>query len=323
MFKALVLVRNLESNAESLTFGEFTLSLVAQRYPAFRELLLSVDVNQNDWILEKVYSLLPRGAPGSSVGGIPDDIESLLVLLRLFRVGDISFVRHTIILPTGKQVPLMPYRAINDLNSYSLLQFKIDQQDRQQWEQFAAKLRASPSWRSDWFAASKRFFLSGGAIQFNPEWEEVNRIVDYATALEAALVPELSHNTRRISRRAAALLRRVDSTESGDVAEFVKTLYRIRSVIVHGSRLNNEDRRWLVENWETIEKTVRRVLQAALQEIPLGERERQAALARLYDPTDDSTDDGRGEAALKKFLAIQTAAVRRDVAAKIAMLAEK
>lgn len=54
MFKALVLVRNFESSAESLDFGEFTIHLVGLRFKELREVFSSVDVNQDDWIFEKL-----------------------------------------------------------------------------------------------------------------------------------------------------------------------------------------------------------------------------------------------------------------------------
>jgi hypothetical protein len=53
MFKAFILVRNLESGAESLDFGEFTTNLVGLRFKELREVFSSEDVNQEDWILEK------------------------------------------------------------------------------------------------------------------------------------------------------------------------------------------------------------------------------------------------------------------------------
>src|ERR1700729_365797 len=121
MFKAFVLVRNLESRAERLDFGEFTINRVGLRFKELREVLSSLDVNQDDWILEKSYTQLPLGPPGSPVGGIPNDIEDTLLLLRLYKPGDIAFIRQAVIQPSGNSLVQFQYRAMNDLNSYAPL----------------------------------------------------------------------------------------------------------------------------------------------------------------------------------------------------------
>jgi hypothetical protein len=241
MFKAAILVRNLESSAEGLDFGEFTINLVGLRSKELREVFSSVDVNNDDWILEKSYTQLPLGPPGSPVGGIPNDTEDILLLLRLYKPGDIAFIRQAIIQPSGNSLVQFPYRAMNDLNSYAPLRFEVDSEDCQSWKAFADGIRESPSWRSDWFAAARRFFLCGGAKQFNPKWDDVDRIVDYATALESTLVPEKDYNTRRIRRRAAALIAPDNAAEAEVIVRFIKGLYEIRSRIVHGSGLGDEN----------------------------------------------------------------------------------
>jgi hypothetical protein len=79
---------------------------------------------------------------------------------------------------------------MNDLNSYSILRFEIGPEECETWKPFSDVIRKSQSWSSDWFATARRFFLSGGAKEFNAKWDDVDRILDYATALESTLVPE-------------------------------------------------------------------------------------------------------------------------------------
>src|SRR5579864_1391261 len=268
MFKAFVLVRNVESGAERLDFGEFTIDRVGLRFEELREVFSSVDVNQDDWVLEKSYTHLPPGPPGSPVGGIPNDIEDILLLLRLYRVGDIAFIKQAIVPPSGTALVQFPYRAINDLNSYSSQRFEVESKECQSWKAFADTIRESQSWSSDWFGAARRFFLSGGAKQFNPKWDDVDRIVDYATALESTLVPEKDYNTRRISRRAAALIVPEDPEETKVIVRFIKRFYEIRSRIAHGSRLGDENREWLVDNCREVELRVRQVLVTAVRTLP-------------------------------------------------------
>ena len=317
MFKAFILVRNLESGADGLDFGEFTINLVGLRFKELREVFSSVDVNQDDWIFEKSYTQLPLGPPGSPVGGIPNDIEDTLLLLRLYKVGDISFIKQAIIPPSGNTLVQFPYRAMNDLNSYSPLRFEVESEECQSWKAFADGIRESQSWSSDWFAAAKRFFLCGGAKQFNPKWDDVDRILDYATALESTLVPEKDYNTRRISRRAAVLIAPDNPAETELIVRFIKRFYEIRSRIVHGSRLGDENREWLFDNCGQVELRVRQVLVTAVQKLPPGEEDRRVALTGLYDPTDED----RGSFAFEKFREIKTTEVRKAIAARIAQLA--
>jgi hypothetical protein len=203
---------------------------------------------------------------------------------------------------------------MNDLNSYSIPKFIFEPEEIQAWSIFAESIRSSKSWRADWFATARRFFLGGGAKPFKVERDEVDRIVDYATALESTLVPEKDYNTQRITRRAAELISPDSSGVTADVVRFLKKFYDIRSQIVHGRRLDDKSREWLAENCDKVEITVRRILVAAVQRFPPGESDRQIALAKLYDPTDDD----RGMLAFEKFREIGTPEVRKAIAARIA-----
>ncbi|HEY6302544.1 MAG TPA: hypothetical protein VIX14_05705, partial [Terriglobales bacterium] len=172
----------------------------------------------------------------------------------------------------------------------------------------------SQSWNADWFAAARRFFLSGGAKHFNPRWDEVDRILDYVTALEATLVPEKDFNTRRITKRGAAMISGGDASQACIIAKFIKQLYEIRSRITHGSRLGDENREWLIQNFAQVEYQVRQILVAAVQTLPPDQAQRQTALSALFDPTDAD----RGDIALQKFKEITATDVRAVIAEKIA-----
>jgi hypothetical protein len=315
MSKALVLVRNLKSSAKHLEFGEFTISVVGLRYEELRDVFSFRDVNPDDWVFEKAYTELPAGLVGSLVGGVPKDIEDILLLFRLRRVGDIAFIKLAITTPKGNTVD-QPYRAMNDLNSYAHPEFELNPEECESWIAFAKDIQQSQSWTSDWFATSRRFFLSGGAKRFNPSRDDVDRIVDYATALESALVPERDYNTRRISRRAAALIAGNNAVEKEAVIKLVTKFYDIRSTIVHGNKLSDNQREWMIKNNEHVELRVRQVLVAAVQNVPAEEAERRRMLAALYDPTDED----RGESALQKFKEIRTDIIRKTIAERIGRL---
>jgi hypothetical protein len=292
-----------------------TLQPVGLRFKELRDLFSSVDVNQDDWILEKSYSVPPPGPPGSPVRGIPNDLEDILLVFRLYKPGDISFVKQAITPPGGNTVVQFPYRVMNDVNSYSALRFDLRSDGCDSWQAFAKLIRESQSWRSDWFFVARRFFLYGGAKEFNPRWDDVDRIVDYVTALEAAIVPEMDFARRRISHRAAHLIS-TDPAERSTIVALIKQLYDIRSSVVHGSKLSDDKRRWLIENCGEVESRIRQVLVAAVQTVPAREADRGVNLARIYDPVDAN----RGELALQKFKEIRTDAVRKTIGANVAGL---
>jgi hypothetical protein len=135
--------------------------------------------------------------------------------------------------------------------------------------------------------------------------------------LEATLVPEKDYNTRRISRRAAALIAPDDLLQAEAIVTFVRRFYEIRSRIVHGSGLGDKERQWLSRNRNEVELRVRQVLVTAVRRLPPGEEDRRAALVGLYDPTDED----RGSVAFQKFKEIKTAVVRRTTADRIAQTA--
>jgi hypothetical protein len=105
--------------------------------------------------------------------------------------------------------------------------------------------------------------------------------------------------------------------EADVIVRFIKKFYEIRSRIVHGSGLGDENHEWLFENCDQVERRVRQVLVTAVRKLPPGEGDRRTALAGLYEPTDDD----RGSFAFDKFREIKTAEVRKAIAAKIARLA--
>ena len=317
MFKAVTLVRNFESRVERLDFGEFTVKRIGPGFNELRAIFSSRDVNQDDWLFEKSYSELPLHPHGSPVGDIPNDVEETLLLLRLYKAGDLSFVKQAIIPPSGNSLVQFPYRAMNDLNSYSRYRFKVGPEDCERWKAFAEPIRRSLSWKSDWFSTARRFFLSGGAKPFNPQWDDLDRITDYSTALESTLVPEKEFNTRRISRRAAALIGQDDRKELEDIGRFIKKLYEIRSRIVHGSTLSDERRKWVYDNQGQLETRIREILRAAVRRLPPGNEDRRMALVELYD----ITDDDRGAFVVEKFREIKSPDVRISTLASMRKLA--
>ena len=52
------------------------------------------------------------------------------------------------------------------------------------WDVLGQELPNCDGWNSTWFQIARRFFLSGGAKEFNLHWDIVDRIVDYMVLLK-------------------------------------------------------------------------------------------------------------------------------------------
>ena len=149
------------------------------------------------------------------------------------------------------------------------------------------------AWRSPWFMVARRYFLYGGAKEFNCyaekqcgiEINEVDRIVDYVIALEAALVPERDFVGRRLRERATCLVCK-NPGESEATKKLLRGLDDARSTIAHGSPLSDEHRDFLKGGREDFENVVRKILAECLRNLPAEEERRKIALSKLWDVSD-------------------------------------
>lgn len=319
IYTASVIVRNLQINSshaqlrEMLNFGEFSIrDLRFGELQDARKLFDTEDVALNDYVLEKNYTTLPPIPYPSmaGIGGIPEDIEDLLFLLRLFRTGDLAFVKLAISKPDGSILRQFPCRVINALNSYSSIT-ELRDTESADFQQFANQLRSSPSWKASWFLVSRRFFLYGGSKEFSPHIGEVDRVVDYVTALEAALVPEKGYVGKRLRNRATALLS-LNSLQP-QTPKLLQELYNIRSSIVHGSVLGKATTDWLQQNRNEIEVTVAKLLAFAAVAVPAADPNRTTYLKSLCDVDDDD----RKQFVLQQFAEIKIKSVRKDCSDEI------
>jgi hypothetical protein len=176
---------------------------------------------------------------------------------------------------------------------------------------------SSASWNSPWFKVARRWFLYGGAKEFNPYIEseatgdfdgEVDRVADYVAALEAALLPENDlFIQRRLKERAIRILA-LDDEKASLTKKLLGQFYGIRSTLVHGNRLSSDDLSYLRnrQRWLEFEHLVRDLLVAALRNVPPQEEARVSYLADLYEPSDAE----RAEDFAKNFKAIKDSGVR-------------
>lgn len=312
-----VLVRNVESGRRSLEFSSFSLRELGLDFQGAREFF--PDAMRNEWMLERHYDAIPplppiaEGWPGP-FGGIPFDVEDTLLLLRLYRPGDLAFVGMHVQTPTSSGRQSL-YRAISPLVTTSSHPFKFAQSDCIEWERFATPLRAAPQWNSSWFRVVRRWFLYAGGKEFNPNFQDdIDRVIDYITALEAALVPEMDFVSRRLRERAARLIALHDDAKE-QANRLLKELYGIRSTLVHGSPLDERQMDLLKnkDQWWSFETLLRKVLVSALKVVPSDEPSRRSYLSSLYELSDQE----RAEKLVQDFQAIKTAEVKQDLLGKL------
>jgi hypothetical protein len=196
----------------------------------------------------------------------------------------------------------------------STRQFWLEQTDVPKWESFAASLRASASWKADWFKVSRRSSLYGGSKEFNPNFEsEVDRVADYIASLEAALVPKSFLIQRCLKERAVRLLGLTEE-KAQQIKKLLSKFYAIRSTLVHGGSVKDQlsflqDR----DCWLDFEQLVRDLIVAALGKVPAEETPRKSYLASLYEPDDNA----RAKEIKENFKAIKDPEARKSLLAAL------
>lgn len=324
-----ILIRDFESDAFvrdgrdfisplRLRFSDFFVESVAQgSHRSFeRAKKFFPEAMYGDCFIERSYDTIPRKPKSySGVGAIEDAPEELLLLLRLFQPGDLMFLAVAIeeVKPDGevRHLTLKPYRVISGLGGDSTRQFVFPKTEVTRWEEFAESLRASSCWNSEWFKLARHFFLYGSSDEFNANFHtEVDRVINYVAALEAALVPEHDFISRRLRERAVKLLD-LETGPARDAKKLLSNLYAIRSTLVHGSLLSEDQMELLRDRdlWWKFEDLVRGLLVTSLKIMPPDEPSRCAFLAALFDPDDKARAEQVGE----KFRAIKNQDVRREL----------
>ena len=285
-FTAYALIRNFSSDVDELRFTQFRLRHIRQGFDQelldhAERLFPTLRPTWDDWVYERHYESVPPPhiESGWPLGGIPVDTENLLMLLRLFRPGDIAFAAQAF--ERGKErLWQQPYRLLADVASSR--RYELKQTECESFDAFVTELEPFFTAGADWFDVARRFFLYGGAKEFNRHFDEIDRIVDYTIALESILVFETEFISRRLRERAARLLGRRDDR---GLVRLLRDFYRLRSTIVHGAPFSDTNRD-LLDRMPEFEDTMRAVLIAAMRTIPPDQEERCTVLKSLYEISD-------------------------------------
>lgn len=280
MLTSFALVKNMSSSSEELLFSSFKLAkirrgdtdglrrsqrLFPKAWPLF-----------GDWVYERRYD------DSHEWERIPFDVENTLLLLRLFKTGDLVFLPLCIENSEGELSHQKPYRVMSYIHTTH--KYQIESEECPKFDTFSSEITSQINWSSTWFQTVRRFFLYGGGKEYNPIHNEVDRIVDYIIALEATLVPEKDFVGRRLRERAVSLLIGCN-IDSDDTKRLLRDFYRVRSAIAHGDDISSFKHNVLKRNIE-FETIVRKVIVEAIKVLPVDDINRKGFLQQLFDVCD-------------------------------------
>jgi hypothetical protein len=211
------------------------------------------------------------------------DFDDAIFLLRLFRTGELGVVAVGIETDDGGgSTRLMWNRSMSpDYGSYP--EYEIDEDEIPTWQAHAAQIRNGTGFGSEWFKTARRFFTYGVATPLEVNWGEVDRYVDFCTALEALLVPEDDRVGIRLRRRASKLLNQHDDAAKA-TEKLLREFYNVRSAVVHGREITAEQKAMLNTDHPSFEQIVRDLIMAS-SSLPADDAAHAAALVALHDLT--------------------------------------
>ena len=301
MMTGFVLVRNLRSPSEVLHFANFKLVKIGSSHDydlnRAQHLFPKERPLYEDWVYERAYD------DSDGWDRIPFELEDALLLLRLFKTGDLFFVQPCIEHDDGSLSCQLQYPAMVD--THSTHRYEIKPEECSEFDKFASELLSQSNWSSSWFKIARRFFLYGGGKEYNPGHDQVDRIVDYMTALESILVPEKDFVGRRLRERAVSLLKSLE-INLDDTRRLLSEFYSVRSAVVHGSSIISFKDTVLKKNMD-FEATVRKIIVEAVKRVPHDDNSRKGFLEQLFDVCDQT----RSEMVFSDFFSIKGQRERR------------
>jgi hypothetical protein len=311
-----ILIKNFESESKKLVFDEFSITKIDNsNYDELKGIFKSVCVYRfGQHFIERRYSEVPSLPEGeddeSGLGRILYNSEDLMLLLRLFKVGDLAFVAQTIKRPNGDCESQYPYpRAFSTYTSP--FHYRMTEEEIPAFNAFYVEAAKWRGWDSEWFKIARRYFLWGGSKEFHPGRDN-ERILDHVMALEAAFVPERDFVSRRLNERMTALLGGTQG-ERSSFRKMMNEFYGIRSALAHGDTLSSKQIMILKGKRLEFEDGVRRLLRKILENCRAGENERRRYLSELYDISDVE----RAKKIISDFSAIKDAKIRNELLKKL------
>jgi hypothetical protein len=311
-----ILIQNFETKPKELVFDKFRIVRVDNsNWDECKQIFRPVFVKRfGQHFIERRYKGVPKLPKGeedvSGLGRIPYHSEDLMLLLRLFREGDIVFITQAIKTPEGNLLSQYQYpMAFSEY--HSPYHYKMSENDVQTFNVFHEKAPKRSGWRSEWFRIARRYFLWGGSKEFHPGRDN-ERVLDYMIALEALFVPEADFVSRRLRERAAAILGGTEDDKS-ILRKMMNEFYGIRSALAHGDVLSPQQSMNLEKKRVDFEDGVRRLMRKVLENCPASEDERRRYLSGLYEISDDE----RAKKVISDFGAIKETKIRSELLKKL------
>ena len=294
MRNSFALVKKLNSNSDELIFNKFRLSKISRgdndALKKAQRLFSKAWVYYGDWIYRREYD------DSADWDEIPLDVEDALLLLRLYKTGDLFFVQPCIEEADSNLSCQQPYPVM--VSATTTLRYEINIEECSRFDAFASEIVSQKNWSSRWFKIARRFFLYGGGKEYNPAQDQLDRIVDYMTVLESILVSESDFVGRRLRERAARLFKE-HNINTDDTKRLLRDFYSVRSAVVHGGDISSFKDNILKRNMD-FESIVRKVIIEALRILPVGDS-RENFLQQLFDICDQT----RSERVFNDFCSIK------------------
>lgn len=304
MITSFVLVKNLRSNSEELHFDGFKFVKIGSCWDyglkRAQQLFPKAWPLYEDWVYEKSYY-----DNEENWERIPFDVEDTLLIFRLFKPGDLVFLQPCIENSSGELFSQLPYRVMAYI--HTTVKYNIQLEECPRFDMFANEIMSQKNWTSTWFETARRFFLYGGGKEYNPRHNQVDRIVDYMTGLEAILVPEHDGFIGRRLRERAILLLKHHNIDPDDTKWLLRDFYNVRSAVTHGSDISSFKTGILKRNTD-FETVVRNIIIEALKVLPKNDNDRVAYLKKLFDVSDQD----RAEKVFNDFCSIKCESVKRN-----------
>lgn len=230
-FRVCISVNNFKTEDKELDFGDFKLISVGQGPQAAEwKRRLGCKVVPRNILIKEFPNYRVRDDDISGFDGIRDSIQDLLLVFRLFKVGDIMFGDFLIEDIEGNDSWYNKY----SLAKRSFFKYDFGQDEIESFNNFRDNITNKDGYRNKFYKFSLNHFMSGVDKRFSYKIENLERIVDYVVALESLFLidnkPYFLRHT--IAERIPRLLK------DNSVGKIVKYMYDERSDILHGNNID-------------------------------------------------------------------------------------
>jgi hypothetical protein len=235
-YRVVVQVDNFTMDDAGLDFGDFRIEKVKPGTEAssWKKILNSRQIPM--YVLFKDFlNYFPEENDPSGFSSIMKDLMDLLIVFRLFKMGDLFFNNVTIVDNDSNQ----SFSSYYTMDNFSVLKYIFESQDLKRFVDFKNIMIPKMANRNNVTSFYLGKYLSGSNKGFFYKVHELNRIVDYVVALESVFMFKSDHNfiSRTLAKRVSNFL------DDPSAYKIIKSMYNERSKIVHGSLISlNESR---------------------------------------------------------------------------------